>query len=200
MTDYSGPYDYNDDPKHLVFTLARYKWVAKMLHGKGRVLEVGCGDGWKSRIVRQSVYHLTAIDGDKKLIANAVSDPRWPIEFRCADAVRGDYRLFDEEGQWRPYDAVFSLDLFEHIEEGEKLLRRFRSSAPVCIIGTPSIESQIYASPRSKAHHINCKSGEELRQLCLEHWRQVFMFGMNDEVVHTGFLPMSHYLLALCIE
>jgi hypothetical protein len=24
------------------------------------------------------------------------------------------------------------------------------------------------------------------------------MFSMNDEVVHTGFHPMAHYLFALC--
>jgi len=25
----------------------------------------------------------------------------------------------------------------------------------------------------------------------------VFVFSMNDEVVHTGFYPMAHYLLAV---
>ena len=24
------------------------------------------------------------------------------------------------------------------------------------------------------------------------------MFGMNDEIIHTGYLPMAHYLMALC--
>jgi len=27
---------------------------------------------------------------------------------------------------------------------------------------------------------------------------KVFMFPMNDEVVHTGYSAMSHYNLALC--
>ncbi len=27
----------------------------------------------------------------------------------------------------------------------------------------------------------------------------VFLFSMNDEVVHTGFSKMAHYLLALCV-
>ena len=30
------------------------------------------------------------------------------------------------------------------------------------------------------------------------HFHNVFLFSMNDEVVHTGFSPMAHYLLALC--
>lgn len=28
------------------------------------------------------------------------------------------------------------------------------------------------------------------------YFHNVFMFSMNDEVVHTGFHPMAHYLLA----
>jgi hypothetical protein len=30
-----------------------------------------------------------------------------------------------------------------------------------------------------------------------EHFENVFVFSMNDEVVHTGFTPMAHYLLAI---
>jgi hypothetical protein len=31
------------------------------------------------------------------------------------------------------------------------------------------------------------------------HFRTVFIFSMNDEVVHTGFSPMAHYLLAVAV-
>ena len=37
---------WHDDPKRLVFTLARYKFVAKMFSGKSEVAEIGCGDGF----------------------------------------------------------------------------------------------------------------------------------------------------------
>src|ERR1035441_10302667 len=42
---------WTDDPRHLLFTLARYKFVAKMLTGKNRVLEVGCADAFGTRLV-----------------------------------------------------------------------------------------------------------------------------------------------------
>ena len=33
----------------------------------------------------------------------------------------------------------------------------------------------------------------------MEAWfHTVFVFSMNDEVVHTGFFPMANYLLAVC--
>ena len=36
---------WHEDPKHLLFSMARYKFIAKMLSGKKNVLEAGCGDG-----------------------------------------------------------------------------------------------------------------------------------------------------------
>jgi hypothetical protein len=46
---------WHDDPRHLLFTLSRYKFVAKMLAGRARVLEVGCADGFPTRLVAQTV-------------------------------------------------------------------------------------------------------------------------------------------------
>jgi hypothetical protein len=69
----------------------------------------------------------------------------------------------------------------------------------VLIVGTPSIQSQAYAHPASKEGHINCKDEPGLRQLMECCFRNVFMFSMNDEIVHTGFHPMAHYLFALCV-
>src|SRR5579872_5133355 len=75
---------WHDDPRHLLFTLARYKFVAKMFSGLERVLEVGCSDAFAARLVAQEVKHLVAVDFDAKFIADAKarSSERWPIELR----------------------------------------------------------------------------------------------------------------------
>lgn len=182
------------DPKRLGFILAHYKFVAKMLAGKKSVLEVGCADGYGSRVVRQHVQALTAIDIDVESIGEARRmnhTDAWPIAYEVGDILSLDYR---------GYDAVYSLDLFEHIADEDRLLIALYNAAPVCIIGTPSLESQQYASDLSKQGHVNCKSGEDLRKACLAHWSQVFMFGQNDETLHTGFLPMCQYLFAVCVR
>jgi len=62
-----------------------------------------------------------------------------------------------------------------------------------------SLESQAYASPDSRAGHINCKTGSDLKRVMEVHFHNVFLFSMNDEVVHTGYAKMAHYLLALAI-
>jgi 2-polyprenyl-3-methyl-5-hydroxy-6-metoxy-1,4-benzoquinol methylase len=170
----------------VLFTLARYKFVAKMLDSYDYVLEVGCGNGFGTRIVAQAVKHLTATDPDVSQTEKADG-----VAYINADILKGPPSTC--------FDAVYCLDVFEHIADEKTLLTNLRACAPVCIIGTPSRESQAYASVNSRRDHVNCKSGEELRTSCLRYWKRVFMFGMNDETLHTGFMPMSHYLFALCI-
>lgn len=184
------------DPRRLVFTLARYKFVGKMLKGMARVLEVGCGDGFGARIVKQDVGQLTITDYDPLFIADArarMVDP-WIYEARTHDILA--------EPLTGPLDAVYSLDVMEHIpaDQEDRYLAHIKAGLTehgTLIIGMPSLESQSYASPASKAGHVNCKTGEELRRVMQAHFHTVLMFSMNDEVVHTGFFPMAHYLFAV---
>lgn len=102
------------------------------------------------------------------------------------------------------FDGAFSLDVLEYIDKEFEnhfmaiIVESFKSDG-ACIIGMPSLESQAYASKISKLGHVNCKTGEELKLFLENFFRRVFIFSMNDEVVHTGFHPMAHYLLALCV-
>ncbi len=188
---------WHDDPKRLVFSLARYKFVAKMLAGRKRVLEVGCGDGFASRIVQQEVGDLTISDYDPVFVADAKarSNARWPAKAMVLDILSAP-----PSGR---YDAAYSLDVLEHIpaEREDDFIRNIAAALDahgVLIIGMPSLESQAYASPPSREGHINCKRGPELKAVMERHFHNVFLFSMNDEMVHTGFTPMAHYLLALC--
>lgn len=189
---------WHDDPKRLAFTLARYKFAAKMFAGRGRVLEVGCADAFGTRIVQQDTGSVTAVDFDPVFIADAKerSDSKWPLDARVHDILEGPVEP-------RNFDAAFSLDTLEHIpRENEALFMKHiaqsLSEHGALIVGIPSLESQKHASQPSKEGHVNCKSGAELRKLMEQYFHNVFLFSMNDEVVHTGFQAMAHYLLALC--
>jgi 2-polyprenyl-3-methyl-5-hydroxy-6-metoxy-1,4-benzoquinol methylase len=187
---------WQDDPRRLTFTLSRYKFVGKMLSGLDHVLEVGCADAFGSRVVKQEVKHLTVTDFDPIFIDNAIEvmDPRWPYAAKVHDMLRGPI-----EGD---FNAAYALDVIEHIEKKKE--KRFvgnivKSLNPhgVLILGCPSLQSQAYASPPSKAGHVNCKDGAAMRSLLQHFFHNVFLFAMNDEVVHTGFLPMAQYLVAI---
>lgn len=189
---------YLDDPKRLAFMMARYKFVAKMLEGASHVLEVGCGDGFGTRIVAQAVQKVTATDFDPEFVADAraVAGDRYPIEFRRHDMLDAPVS--------GTFAGAYSLDVLEHIKvcDEDRFIANVASSLTadsVFIVGTPSLESQAYASHLSKLCHVNCKTQADLKQTMLRHFRNVFMFGMNDEVLHTGYGKMAHYNIALCV-
>lgn len=187
---------WHDDPKRLLFVLARYKFAAKMLAGRRRVLEVGCADAFATRIVQQMVGSVIAVDFDDVFVndVNARRDNHWPLECHQHDMLSGPFQS--------GFDGAYSIDVLEHIpaEHEHCFVQNIaRSLAPdgVVVIGSPSLESQAYASPISKAGHVNCKSGPDLQRLLSEHFRTTLLFSMNDEIVHTGFHAMAHYLFVI---
>jgi len=188
---------WNQDPKRTLFTLSRYKFVGKMLNGRGKVLEVGCADAFGTRIVQQHVSSVTAIDIDPLFVEDAAKrlNPHWPMDLAVHNMLSGPYS--------ENFDAAFSLDVLEHIQpEYERAfisnIVKSLASNSLLIIGIPSLESQTYASPQSKEGHVNCKTGSEFKKLMENYFDYVLMFSMNDEVVHTGFDKMAHYLFAVC--
>ncbi|MGB0911659.1 MAG: class I SAM-dependent methyltransferase [Nitrospirales bacterium] len=189
---------WHEDPKRLAFVLSRYKFVAKMLSGKNRVLEVGCGDAFGSRIVLQEVESLCAIDFDQ-IFVNDVKQrmvEAWNFECKWHDIL--------EKPVGKEFDGAYALDVLEHIpkEDEQRFMKNVIASLHVegvLIIGVPSLQSQAYASEGSKIGHVNCKPHVELKALMQKYFSNVFLFSMNDEVVSTGFYPMAHYLFALCV-
>jgi 2-polyprenyl-3-methyl-5-hydroxy-6-metoxy-1,4-benzoquinol methylase len=170
-----------------------------MLSGRKHVLEIGCADAFGTRIVCQEVGELTAVDFDPVFVedVNKRMSSKWRFSCFPHDMLAGPV-----PGQ---FDGVFALDVLEHI--APKKERRFlgnlaASLAPhaAVIIGMPSLESQRYASRVSRAGHVNCKSMPDLKKAMERYFRNVFMFSMSDEVVHTGYHKMAHYLIALCCE
>ena len=188
---------WHEDPKRLVFTLSRYKFVAKMLTGKNRVAEIGCGDGFGARIVKQEVGQLTITDYDSYFIKRFedIASEEYPISAVEHNILEGP---LDQK-----FDAIYSLDVLEHIpiNHEDVFVRNIINSLGsngIVILGMPSIESPPYASPASKEGHINCKTGKDLKFFLEKYFHNVLLFSMNDEVVHTGFEKMAHYLFVIC--
>ena len=95
------------------------------------------------------------------------------------------------------------MDVLEHIspENEFRFLENIVNNLTeygVAIFGMPSLESQVYASEISRQGHVNCKKGDDLKECLSGFFHNVFVFSMNDEVVHTGFYPLAHYLIAVC--
>lgn len=186
------------DPKHMAFVLARYKFCARLLEGKEHVIEVGSGDGFGLPIIAQAVGRVTCLDWDARLLeGNARRLPH----LENVEYVLGD---LNDTAPELAADAAFSIDVIEHLEPGTE--RRFFQHVVDCLVpggvlitGTPNAAAAAYASAQSHAQHINLKTHESLRALMDEWFENVFCFGQNDEVVHTGFGPMCHYIWTVAV-
>ena len=189
---------WREDPRRLVFLLARYKFVSKMLAGRKSAIEFGCGDGFGMWVVRQTVGAVHGLDFDPVFIEWAQANAR-------REGIDCTYELRDFIDAVPParFAASYSLDVIEHIPADlePKYVDNLASALEpngVCIVGTPNVTATPYASPVSLEGHINLKSAETLRETMARRFETVFSFSMNDEVVHTGFAPMAHYLFAVC--
>jgi len=191
-------HSFASDPKHLIFSLARYKFVSKMLEGYDSVLEVGCGDAFGSTVVAQTVQQLVCIDSEPYALEHSAKNPQLD---RNTTIMLHD--IMDSPMPNR-FQAVYALDVVEHIppELEDKFMENIVASTVkngVLILGTPNITAAQYASRLSEVGHVNLKSYDSLKQTLSKFYRHVFMFGMNDEVVHTGYSAMCHYLFGLAV-
>ena len=181
--------------KHLLYTFSRYKFAVEMIgDAEKSVLELGCNEGIGTLFFAQNNNKVKAVDFDSEAILCAEKTLSFSrIEFECVDFMNKRFGDFD---------VVVSLDVIEHIRSEQEndflrtiLLNLGRNG--FAIIGTPNIAASQYASEASRIGHINLYDQQRLKKLLLEGFENVFIFGMNDEVLHTGFPPMCHYIFAL---
>jgi len=187
---------FRSDPRRISIVFARYKFCSKMLAHKKSALEIGCSDGTYSPVVMQTVGKVHGVDYDAEFIACAQ-------RYAEQESLNVTYSVCDVIKQKPPgqYEGAFSLDVIEHIprEQESAFLGNIASVLTddgICIMGTPNITSDPYASHKENGH-VNLKSAETLHESMSAFFKNVFIFCMNDEMVHTGFTPMAHYLFGM---
>lgn len=193
-----GPYHayhFRKTPRHILFLLARYKFAMKMIGLSKTVLELGCNEGLGTYYLSEFAKNVLGVDFDEEAI-------QWAKRTLSSDKLSFKYDNFMDK-KYGEYDAVVSYDVIEHIyRKGEKnyfeTVKVNLKKTGIFLIGTPNIEASRFESPETKTAHINLYSGDRLIETLNEHFSNVFLFSQNDEVIHTGFVSMSHYLIGLC--
>ena len=107
---------YNQRPRDLLFSLSRYKFAARMLSGKQKVLEIGCGDAFCSPMMIAEVDQLYLVDNDPAVVADVMNrmTGKW------------DFNIFDHDILKKPFteyglfDAAYSIDVIEHIQPNDE--------------------------------------------------------------------------------
>ncbi|MFC1516302.1 class I SAM-dependent methyltransferase [Thermodesulfobacteriota bacterium] len=189
---------YKQDPIRLSFITSRYKFCARILTGKNTVLEIGCGDGFGSGIVAQMVGELICTDINEDLL----NESRKKMAF--IENMLFEYHDFREKPFNRVVDAIYLIDTIEHIypHEEDAFMSNLNASlrgSGVCIIGTPNETADKFSSNWSREGHVNLKDYKSLMELSQRFFQNSFFFGMNDEIIHTGFPPMTHFMWSLCV-
>jgi len=184
---------YSDDPTALSFKTSRYKFCSKILHTKNNIVEIGCGDAFASAIVAQNAIKLTCTDINRPLLKDN------KIRLRNKKNIHFKYHDFRHNSLNENFDGCLMIDVIEHIypkEENNFITNVCKSldESAICIFGTPNKTSNKYASKYSKLAHINMKNYKSLSKLGEKFFNNYLLFGMNDEVVHTGYYNMSHFL------
>lgn len=187
-------YWFHRTPRRMLNALSYYKFAAKMI-GKGkRVLDVGCNEGIGTYLIAKECGLAHGVDFD----AEAIGCAKKNYGAENLTFAEGDF-LNESPDQW---DAVVNFDVIEHImpENASRFFQQIchhLTPEGMAIIGTPSLISQQFASPISKQGHVNVYSPQRLEAEMKKHFSFVFLFAANDEVVHTGFLELAHYLIAI---
>ena len=145
-----GPYSSHSlrtDPKHLCFVLSRYKFCAKLLEQKERVLEIGCGDGVGTPMMAQSVGQLYAVDWDADIIKDN--------QRRCGFLSNCTFVHFNiVERAFAPtMDAIYLIDVIEHIEPNREARLMENLAESLCDSGISSSAHPMWkrlVTPRRK--------------------------------------------------
>lgn len=182
-------------PRRMLHSLTYYKFAAKLFGKNKRVLDIGCNEGFGTWVLAKECGFAHGVDFDQEAISVAQSNFNENIiKFTVQDVLQEPIK--------EKYDALVNFDVIEHIFPENvshffAAMKNCLTKEGVAIIGTPSLISQEFASEISKRGHVNIYSPQRLEEEMREHFEFVFMFSANDEVVHTGYLPLAHYLIAV---
>ncbi|HSX10433.1 MAG TPA: class I SAM-dependent methyltransferase [Chlamydiales bacterium] len=188
-------YWYYKTPRRILHSISYYKFAAKLIGKEKRVLDIGCNEGLGTWLLAKECGFAKGVDFDEQAIKTAKANYEYPnIEFSAADI------LADQSPE--AYDAIVNFDVIEHIypahaDQFIETLKGKLSQTGLAVIGTPSLISQQFASEIAKKGHVNVYSPERLEETMRRHFEFVFLFAANDEIVHTGYLPLAHYLIAI---
>jgi predicted TPR repeat methyltransferase len=188
-------YWYHKTPRRILHSIAYYKFAAKLIGKEKRVLDIGCNEGLGTWVLAKECGFAKGVDFDHQAIETARANYAYPnIEF-------SEQNILEDDSVDR-YDAIVNFDVIEHIypENVESFMQALKgklSQSGLAIIGTPSLISQQFASEIAKKGHVNVYSPERLEEMMRKHFDFVFMFAANDEIVHTGYLPLAHYLIVI---
>jgi ubiquinone/menaquinone biosynthesis C-methylase UbiE len=172
----------NIDPVVWFIHEHRYRWAREF--AKGRVLDIACGVGYGSAILRQNerVTKYVGMDCSEEALAEART-------VYAADGVlfaKGDANALPfPDGA---FDTVVSLETIEHLSQPEAAVKEFaRILSPIgCLVG--SVPTRAYEELASAIHgenpyHLTVFDFEDIQALLGRYFKQIRFYAATVDVV-----------------
>lgn len=166
----------NDHSDNVIYQrhLVAYTEAAKMISGK--VLEVGCGEGYGIDILASHAEAYTAID---KYASNV---DHYIAKYPHVDFIRKSVPPFPFEDN--TFDCLVSFQVIEHIEDDVQFVKemaRVLKPGGLAILTTPNIKMSLTRNP----WHVREYTVQELTNLLGAYFSEVNMRGVygNQKVM-----------------
>lgn len=170
--------------------LAVYEWIAARVGGRD-VLDMACGEGYGSDVLRRSARSVIGVDGNPEAHEHAsLRYGRPGLTFE-----RGLVETFGSPGQ---FDDVVFLQTIEHVQDPHAVLTHFRSlmrPGGVAYISTPNLLTLAPpgAEKSDNPWHVKEYRAREFERLCRSVFHEVQMLGL----FHTRKLRLHALALRL---
>ncbi len=169
---------------------ARYA-IAKNLVRDKRVLDIACGEGYGSYLLKQAgAAHVTGVDVSKESVAKAENLFSGDgLEFKAANAVCLD-TLFSEN----EFDVVVSLETIEHLDDPAsflKSLKRLVKREGVILLSCPNDHWYYSEDELTNPYHQRKYRLDEFQKLSTEVLGSNVRWSVGTGVFGFGSTPLS---------
>lgn len=186
--------DIDTAPQHAGIEAAihfsRYAIARNLVRGK-RVLDVACGEGYGSFLLKQAgARHVTGIDISAETIVKAQETfGSEGISFAAMDAASLAESLGDE-----PFDVIVSIETIEHVSSPESFLHALRkvASADAAIVITCPNDYWYYPEEgMGNPYHTRKYRMEEFQRMTTSVLGDNVQWAMGTGVFGFGTVPVS---------
>ena len=174
----------------MLISLAKYKFVSRLIRPTDRVVEIGCGTGHGARFLAESAAWVTASDPEPEVLTRAK-----------ARFIKDNLEFVQDPAAGAPYDVVVCIEVIQNLAkpDAEELLRSMKRMVKpdgALFISTPRKIPN--PSENRRRFHIHEYDYEEYRET-LEHiFRRVFIMTQVDEIISTHVASNAWYFVACC--
>lgn len=196
------PEEFKSKEEYLLYLrhLFAYELAKEKISKNSFVLEVGCGEGYGTKLLSQSVGKIIGLDVDKNTIAHCSG--KYGAENCLFSAYDGVIIPYDDS----TFDAVVSFQVIEHIQDDINYISeiyRVLKGNGVFILTTPNRTNRLKPGQKPwNKFHIREYYPEELEKILNNKFYDIKIWGIrgNDEVQRIEMARLKQHIKIISLD